>query len=683
MNENRIHALRIIDNSIIAFFIIFLLSLTNSIFINQVGYFGALLLLIARGFIAGENPFNKTGLELAFILYILAEFLAMVFSSQPENCLLYFSRRIFLIPVVYAASSSSFDLKKSKLYLKIYIGASLVSVIIYLGFSVQYIIYDLYSIRGSGPSIFQYPITVSEITSFTVIILFAFLINEKTSLKVKISLFFMFLLSSLALISTYKRTGWLGAAFGIFIILVIKKKWNILIPGIIVVLLLLFFEKNKSEIIIYDYTDHRLWNEQIINTPGRANDVLNIDSTDYYVSDYETGLLTVNNNNIIKLPFPSPVTSLSKWNDSSYIASLIDTRFILLKRNQKALSIKAEFISPGFTTDFKIANGCLYVQDKDSGLSVFKSPDEIITPVRYYESIGLTNVFVDSLYMVFFSPEKRIVVYTLKNNLPDKKIADSLVSYQISAAGLISGRFITSDEKGLRIYSIGPKGLVLKYFNPKINNGYKIFSENRNIFILTINRDLYETSLESDSLNILAINKLDFTPLSASYSKNKFFFTLVKRSRLLSIYDPYLPSNFNRIAFWEAGFKMFKDHPVFGVGDIDLAGFYRHYKHNYDKEIQGHLHNNFIHVLATLGLFGLVAVCFLFFKYLQISFRIYKKRIFTPIVSSFALGVIGSFCAFLVSGLTELNFWDHEIATLIYFIFGLNIAFYKLTEKKN
>ena len=161
------------------------------------------------------------------------------------------------------------------------------------------------------------------------------------------------------------------------------------------------------------------------------------------------------------------------------------------------------------------------------------------------------------------------------------------------------------------------------------------------------------------------------------------FFTLVKRSRLLSLYDPYLPSNFNRVAFWEAGLKMFKDHPLFGVGDIDLAVLYRHYKHNYDKEIQGHLHNNFIHILATLGLFGLFAVCFLFFKYLQISFRIYKKRIFTPIVSSFALGVLGSFCAFLVSGLTELNFWDHEIATLVYFIFGLNIAFYKLTDKKN
>ena len=435
------------DNSIIAFFIIFLISLTNSIFINQVGYFGALLLLVARGYIAGENPFKKTGLEFAFLWYILAELLSMVFSSHPENSLLYFSRRIFLIPVVYTAVSSSFDLKKTKLYLKIYIGASLISIIIYLGFSVQYLIYDLYSIRGSGPSIFQYPITVSEITSFTVVILFAFLINEKTSLKVKIGLFAMFVLSSLALISTYKRTGWLGAAFGIFIILVVKKKWIILVPGAIAVLLLFFLVKNKSEIIIYDYNDHRLVNEQIINTPGRANDVFNIDSTDYFVSDYENGLLTVNNNIISKLYLPSPVISFRAWNNNTYIASLIDTRFILLKRNQNELSIRNEFISPGFTADFKIANGFLFVLDQDSGLSVFKSPDEIKNPVRYNEFIGLTNIYIDSLNMILFSPGKRIVVYTLKNNLPDEKIVDSVLSSQISAADLISGRFITSDEK--------------------------------------------------------------------------------------------------------------------------------------------------------------------------------------------------------------------------------------------
>jgi hypothetical protein len=44
--------------------------------------------------------------------------------------------------------------------------------------------------------------------------------------------------------------------------------------------------------------------------------------------------------------------------------------------------------------------------------------------------------------------------------------------------------------------------------------------------------------------------------------------------------------------------------------------------------------------------------------------------------SSYSLGALGAFCAFLISGLTELNIWDHEIITLVYFTFGLNIALY-------
>jgi len=151
-----------------------------------------------------------------------------------------------------------------------------------------------------------------------------------------------------------------------------------------------------------------------------------------------------------------------------------------------------------------------------------------------------------------------------------------------------------------------------------------------------------------------------------------------KQSRLLEIFDPYHPSNANRISFWRAGIGMFMDYPIFGVGDIDLQNLYRQYKRPFDKEIQGHLHNNFFHVLATLGLFGLLAVLFLFYKIIVIEVNIYKAIKDKPFVSSYALGALAAFCGFIISGLTELNFWDHEITTLIWFTFGLNIALFSL-----
>ena len=684
MPENNDRVLGIIDKAIVFFFVVFLLSLTDSIFVNQIGYYGALLLIIARGFIAKENPFRKTGMEFAFLWFILAEVISLVLTKEPGNDIIFLLRRVLLIPIVYTAAYSSLDLKKAKLYLKIYLGFSLISVIIYLYFSAQYFMYDLFSIKESGPSIFQYPITVSEITSFTVVILFAFLINEKVNLKNRILLFLAFVLSSLALFSTYKRTGWTGATFGLFVILIIKKKWSILVPGIILFGAFLLFERNNSDLIIYDYNNNQISNEHIINTDGRAYDVLNPDARTSYVCDYQKGLFVIwkNDRPVQQLNLHAPVVSIKKWNDSVYVANLIDTRFVILNRDiNNFLTVKGDFITPGYTSSYVAANGFFYVLDSDSGLSVIQSPGEINHPFRYPEFAGYESMCVDSSAMILYSPKKNVGVLSLRNYLPTGNIKSFNNLSDINIAEIVKGKFVTSGKDGLNVYNINSSELKLAYSVPQVKNGYKIFNDSDKTFIITTKRDLYETIFNPGSASIVSHNKLNFTPYSMSFNDGKLYFTTFKQSRLLSIFDPYNPSNFNRIAFWEAGIKMFKDHPVFGVGDIDLAKLYRQYKHPWDKEIQGHLHNNFFHVLATLGLFGLAAVCFLFFRYLQISFRIYRERKSVPFVSSLALGVIGSFCAFLVSGLTELNFWDHEIATLIWFLFGLNYAFYRLSEK--
>jgi len=143
---------------------------------------------------------------------------------------------------------------------------------------------------------------------------------------------------------------------------------------------------------------------------------------------------------------------------------------------------------------------------------------------------------------------------------------------------------------------------------------------------------------------------------------------------MLSFFDPHLPQNFTRLALWRAGWEMFKDHPLFGVGDIGLDKYYLKYKRPYDKEIHGHLHNNYFHFLATLGLFGFLALGYLFIIIIIRIFKIYKSSKGTIFIASYSLGALASFVSILIAGLSEVNFWDHEIATLIYFTVGLSIA---------
>src|SRR5690606_3126202 len=134
----KINSLKIIDYLIYFFIILFLLSLTNSIFVNQLGYYAALILILIKYFFTKENPFSKTGLEFALLWFIAAEILSAVFSVDKSAAFNNVLKRILLIPVIYTIAAASIDLERAKKYFKIYLGASLVTVLIYLFFSFNY-----------------------------------------------------------------------------------------------------------------------------------------------------------------------------------------------------------------------------------------------------------------------------------------------------------------------------------------------------------------------------------------------------------------------------------------------------------------------------------------------------------------------------------------------------------------
>ena len=54
-----------------------------------------------------------------------------------------------------------------------------------------------------------------------------------------------------------------------------------------------------------------------------------------------------------------------------------------------------------------------------------------------------------------------------------------------------------------------------------------------------------------------------------------------------------------------------------------------------------------------------------------------------PFASSYALGTIAALTTIIIAGLTEMNFFDHEIITLLWLTFGLNVAVYKSYNNKN
>jgi len=679
MSNIKSFILKYIDQAIFYFFVIFLLSLSNSIFVNQLGYYGALILILIKYALTRKHPFSKSGLELALLFYIIALILSTIFSSDFSASFNNFLKRLLLIPIIYTTIASIKNLEEAKKVFKIYLAGTLVTVIVYLYYSIEYFIEGLHGVLQSGPSIFQYPITASEIISFTVIFLFAFLINEKTTLRYKIFLLFSFLLSSLALLSTYKRTGWMGAAFGILLILIIKKQWKIIFAAILLFGIFLLTQKNISEVFVYQFDDNKPLLKYSFPTSGKAEDVKKLDDFSV-VSEYNKGLAVYKDGNLIEqIELPFAVNNFTHWKENYYVASLTDTRFVLIEKNERNFNIIKEFYSSGFTVNYASENGYFYILDSDSGLTVFTNPKNLEEQIRFSSLSNFYFFFVDSSNMILTKKFDEIYFYQVKNGIPQAEPVSS-INKKFDFIFYSKSYLFIENNNVLSIFKFDSSQLNLIQEIKEVNSISKMKSEDGQLIISTKKGEIFFLEGSEDSKFII-VNTLvpDFIPKNFDYKDRELLLTRVenKQSRFFSIFDPYNQSNFTRIALWQAGLKILMENPLFGVGDIDLANYYKKYKKPHHKEIQGHLHNNFFHFLATLGIFGFFAICFLFMKIILIDIKIIKELKDVPFAYSYSIGVLASFGGFLVSGLTELNFWDHEITTLLWFTFGLNVAIYK------
>jgi hypothetical protein len=677
LNENQENKdYKILDWIILSLFVVFILSLSNSIFVNQIGYFGALLFILIKAFLTRKNQFNRTGLELAFALYMIAEIVSLIFSDYKDVALHHFMKRSLLIPVVYTTITVTTNMKRCKNFFTLFVVGSLITGVLYLIMAIQFYFNNQYNIIQSGPSLFQHPITASEIISFTVLFLFAFIINEKTDWKTKLLLYSGFAIALLTLIATYKRTGWMGVAAGILLILIIKRKWKILIPVFILGIILFLMDKNVSQVSVYDFEGSSAKKLYSFNTDGRATTIEIADSFSI-ISDYENGLLFYQDSTLIaKIETPVPVALFKKIKDDYFMAYLVDTRIVIYKGDIEGLKQINEILPPGETKDFVLQGESLYTLDKDSGMTFYQSVIAESKPIRFPELKDYRWMFIDSSNFYFASERSGISVFEKKEFLPGSILTKNEIS-DISRAYFFNGSLVVSGSYGLRIYSLEDNKIVLKDQLTQFKQVHRLSSDEDVLAILTGGGSVYKYKVnDSYKLDLIAQDKVSPSPTNFKFTEGILYCTYVKRGRLLSFFDPYLPQNFTRLALWRAGWEMFKDHPLFGVGDIGLDKYYVKYKRPYDKEIHGHLHNNYIHFLATLGLFGFLAISYLFIMIIIKIFRIYKSSKGTPFIASYSLGALAAFVSILIAGLSEVNFWDHEIATLIYFTVGLNIALY-------
>ncbi len=149
------------------------------------------------------------------------------------------------------------------------------------------------------------------------------------------------------------------------------------------------------------------------------------------------------------------------------------------------------------------------------------------------------------------------------------------------------------------------------------------------------------------------------------------------RTRALSAFDTNSSWNVERLLLWDAGFSMFRDHPVIGVGLQDLHPMIERYRKPGAHETHGHLHNVVMQVGATMGVVGLVALLGLWVGLARTAMAGPSSPSSSPhsaLGAAVRNAAVGALAGFIVAGLFEWNLGDEELLEFLAVLIGISFA---------
>ena len=139
--------------------------------------------------------------------------------------------------------------------------------------------------------------------------------------------------------------------------------------------------------------------------------------------------------------------------------------------------------------------------------------------------------------------------------------------------------------------------------------------------------------------------------------------------------------NYDRLSMYRNALNMIKTHPVVGVGVNTFSNNYAKYRLPETEEGRTadttYAHNIYLHMAGEIGLLGLAAFIWFLYALFKQGIEAYRnsKDEYLKIA---ALGLMGSFIAFLINGMTETNLYFPTLVVTFWYLVGLSLSLKRL-----
>lgn len=204
------------EKLLLIFLFLFLFSSTFSIALTQISYFIALFFWLIIIFRTHKSIYYSTPLDLYFILFIIAEIIATIFSKVFAQSLFYLHKRVIIIPIIYLIYSWI----RTPERLKTSIVVLFSSILLVSLFGTFDIIANLekYLHFERRLNLTTFYMTAGGLMMVSSLILLAFVTHKDTPRHFKIFSGITLLFSTVCLIFTFTRGSWLGFLLGSILI---------------------------------------------------------------------------------------------------------------------------------------------------------------------------------------------------------------------------------------------------------------------------------------------------------------------------------------------------------------------------------------------------------------------------------------------------------------------------------